>query len=158
MKYTKEFSEGFTPWSGAVSTYDRIVEEKGLDALENALEQIFEGSDEPPSDTEINDLLWFEPDTVYNLLGMKPDNTKTRTLDEIREAWKDNDPVGYEVQKVEIIDSETVRVTYFDPEEETPPEEYETEDLTPEEVAELFDDDEGEIDEDAQTVETWSRD
>lgn len=158
MKYTKEFSEGFQPWSGAVSTYDRIIEEKGLDALENALEQIFEGSSEPPSDTAINDLLWFEPDTVYNLLGMKPDNTKTRTLDEIREAWKDNDPVGYEVQKVEIIDCETVRVTYFDPEEETPPEEYETEDLTPEEVAELFDDDEGEIDEDAQTVETWSRD
>lgn len=158
MKYTKEFSEGFQPWSGAVSTYDRIIEEKGLDALENALEQIFEGSGEPPSDTAINDLLWFEPDTVYNLLGMKPDSTETRTLDDIREAWKDNDPVGYEVQKVEIIDCETVRVTYFDPEEETPPEEYETEDLDPQEVAALFGDDEGEIDEDAQTVETWSRD
>lgn len=56
MKYTKEFSEGFTPWSGAVPVYERIVEEKGLDALENALEQIFEGRDEPPSDTAINDL------------------------------------------------------------------------------------------------------
>lgn len=158
MRYTKEFSEGFTPWSGAVSAYERIVEEKGLDALENALEQIFEGSDEPPSDTEINDLLWFDADTVYNVLGMRPDSAETRTLDEIREAWKENNTVGYEVQKVEIIDYETVRVTFFDPEEETPPDEYETEDLNPEEVAALFGDDEGEIDEDAQTVCTWSRD
>lgn len=155
MKYTKEFSKGFEPWSGAVSVYERIVEEKGLDALENALEQIFEGDDEPLSDTAINDLLWFNSDTVYNMLGMVPDSAGKRTLDEIREAWKENGPVGYEVQKVEIIDDETVRVTYFDPEEKTPPDEYETEDLNLEEIAGLFDDDCAEIDDEKETIKTW---
>ena len=161
MKYTKEFSEGFQPWSGAVSTYDRIIEEKGLDALENALEQIFEGGEEPPTETQINDLLWFEPETVYKLLGMKPDNTHERTLAEILEAWQDdNERFGYKGIRAEIVDYETVRITYTDPEEveegETPEEQ--TEDLNAEEVAGLFGDDCGEIDEDAQTVETWEED
>ena len=162
MKYTKEFSEGFEPWSGAVSTYDRIIEEKGLDALENALEQIFEGDGEPPTDTQINDLLWFDSDTVYKMLGMKPDNTHERTLDEILEAWQDdNGRFGYKGIRAEIVDYETVRITYTEePEEgeeaETPEEQ--TEDLNAEEVAGLFGDDCGEIDEDAQTVETWEED
>ena len=161
MKYTKEFSEGFEPWSGAVSSYNRIVEEKGLDALENALKQLFEGGEEPPTDTQINDLLWFEPEAVYKLLGMKPDNTHERTLAEILEAWKDdNERFGYKGIRAEIVDYETVRITYTDPEEveegETPEEQ--TEELNAEEVAGLFGDDCGEIDEDAQTVETWEED
>ena len=158
MKYIKEFSEGFEPWSGAVSSYNRIVEEKGLDALEKALEQLFEGGEEPPTDTQINDLLWFEPEAVYKLLGMKPDNTNARTLAEILEAWQDdNERFGYKGIRAEIVDYETVRITYTDPEEveegETPEEQ--TEELNAEEVAGLFGDDCGEIDEDAQTVETW---
>ena len=161
MKYTKEFSEGFEPWSGAVSTYNRIVDEEGLDALENALEQIFECDEEPPTDTQINDLLWFEPGTVYKILGMKPDSTNERTLAEILEAWQDeNERYGYKGIRAEIVDYETVRITYTDPEEvaegDTPEEQ--TEDLTPEDVAGLFGDDCGEIDEDAQTVETWEED
>ena len=140
MKYTKEFSEGFEPWSGAVSSYNRIVEEKGLDALENALEQ---------------------PEAVYKLLGMKPDNTHERTLADILEAWQDdNERFGYKGIRAEIVDYETVRITYTDPEEveegETPEEQ--TEELNAEEVAGLFGDDCGEIDEDAQTVETWEED
>lgn len=154
MKYTKEFSEGFQPWSGAVSVYDRIVEEKGLDALENALEQIFEGDDEPPSDTAINDLLWFDSDTVYKSLGMKPDNTTTHTLEEIAAAWlEENQKYDYARPRVEIVDSETVRVYFL--EDENDPDSEQTEDLDAEEVAGLFGDDCGEIDEDAQTVETW---
>ena len=159
MKYTKEFSEGFEPWSGAVETYNRIIEEKGLEALENALEQLFEGGEEPPTDTQINDLLWFEPEAVYKLLGMKPDNTHKRTLDEILEAWQDdNERFGYKGIRAEIVDYETVRITYTEePEEgeeaETPEEQIE--DINAEDVAGLFGDDCGEIDEGAQTVETW---
>lgn len=154
MKYTKEFSEGFQPWSGAVSVYERIVDEKGLDALENALEQCFEWKDEPPTEGDINDLLWFEPEAVYKLLGMKPDNTTTRTLDEIGEAWtEENSANGYALEKVEILDGDTVRITYTDPDDDDG--EPETDDLDASEVARLFGDDCGEIDEDAQTVETW---
>lgn len=155
MKYTKEFSEGFEPWSGAVSTYNRIVDEKGLDALENALEQIFECDEEPPTDTQINDLLWFEPETVYKILGMKPDNTHLHELGEVAAAWVGENP-DYINVRAEIIDGETVRVFFVDPEDEE--REEQTEDLTPEDVAGLFGDDCGEIDEDAQTVETWEED
>ncbi len=159
MQFLSDFSD-YRPWSGAVSAYDRIISERGEDALENALEQIFDCG-ETPTATAINDLLWFEPEAVYSLLGMKPDDTKTHTLADILEAWQtENDRFSYRGIKAEIADSETVRITYTAPEEadegETPKEQ--TEDLTPEEVAELFDDDEGEIDEDAQTVETWARD
>ena len=92
---------------------------------------------------------------------MKPDNTHERTLAEILEAWKDdNERFGYKGIRAEIVDYETVRITYTDPEEveegETPEEQ--TEELNAEEVAGLFGDDCGEIDEDAQTVETWEED
>ena len=151
MQYTKEFSEGFTPWSGAVSTYERIEREAGLEALERALEDIF--GEETPTDTQINDVLWFEPETLYRALGMKPDDTHTRTLDEIAEAWQAEN-TDYTAGRAEIIDGETVRVFFVDPEDED--REEQTEDLDAEDVARLFGSDNcGEIDEDAGTVETW---
>lgn len=153
MQFLSDFSE-FKPWSGAVEVYERIVQEKSVDDLENALDQIFADDETPPTATAINDLLWFEPDTVYKLLGMRPDNTTTRTLEEIAAAWlEENEKYGYARPRVEIVDSETVRVHYL--EDESDPNSEETENLDAEEVAWLFGDDCGEIDEDAQTVETW---
>ena len=105
MQYVKEFSEGFKPWSGAVEVYERIEREAGLDALERALEEVF--GDDPPTDTEINDYLWFESDSLYAALGMKPDDTHTHTLAEIAEAWE-ADNTGYQASRAEIIDGETV--------------------------------------------------
>ena len=153
MQFLNEFAE-FKPWSGAVEVYERIVQEKSVDDLENALDQIFTDDETPPTATAINDLLWFEPDTVYKLLGMKPDSATTHTLDEIGAAWlEENEKYGYARPRVEIVDSETVRVHFL--EDESDPNSEETEDLDAEEVAGLFGDDCGEIDEDAQTVATW---
>lgn len=154
MKYTKEFSEGFEPWSGAVENYERIIREKSPAELEKALEQIFDDEDNPPTETQINDLLWFEPEEVYKILGMKPDNTTTHTPEEIAAAWlEENKKYNFARPRVEIVDSETVRVYFL--EDESDPDSEQTEDLDAEEVAGLFGDDCGEIDEDAQTVETW---
>lgn len=154
MQFLSDFSE-FKPWSGAVEVYERIVQEKSVDDLENALDQIFADDETPPTSTAINDLLWFEPDTVYKLLGMKPDSATTHTLDEIGAAWlEENERYGYDLARVEIVDAETVRVVYIDPDDEIPDNEL-TEELDAEEVAGLFGDDCGEIDEDAQTVATW---
>lgn len=151
MQYTKEFSEGFTPWSGAVSTYERIEREAGLDALERALEEVF--GEKTPTDTEINDILWFEPETLYKALGMKPDDTHVHELGEIAAAWVGENP-DYVNVRAEIIDGETVRVFFVDPEDED--REEQTEDLDAEDVARLLGSDNcGEIDEDAGTVETW---
>jgi len=68
MKITKELSiHDFEPWSGAVSTYNKIEEEGKLDELEYMLEELFpEGADE----TSINDLLWFEEEMIYEWLGI----------------------------------------------------------------------------------------
>lgn len=58
---------GFKPWSGAVSTWDTIVEEDKLDALEFILEDLYpEGINEG----QLNDLLWFESDWIYESLGI----------------------------------------------------------------------------------------
>jgi hypothetical protein len=154
MKFIKEFSDGFKPWSGAVENYERIIREKSPAELEKALEQIFDDEDNPPTETAINDLLWFEPEEVYKILGMKPDNTTTHTLEEIAAAWlEENKKYDFARPRVEIVDSETVRVYFL--EDENDPDSEQTEDLDAEEVAGLFGDDCGEIDEDAQTVETW---
>lgn len=69
----------FEPWSGAVDTYERIKREGKLDELDDVLDEIYpDGIHE----TELNDLLWFEPETVYEWLGM-------RTESEIREEISD---------------------------------------------------------------------
>lgn len=152
MQMLCDFSD-YRPWSGAVEHYNRIVDECGEDRLENALEQIFDGG-EMPTATAINDLLWFEPESVYRILGMKPDNTSSRTLSDILEAWQgENERFGFKGVSAEILDCDTVRIVYVEDEDED--RETHNEDLSIEDVAGLFGDDEGEIDEEAQTVETW---
>lgn len=68
--YKEESLSNFEWWSGAVATADRIWEERGTEGwneLEAILEDVYpDGMDE----TELNDLLWFEPDTVYEWLGI----------------------------------------------------------------------------------------
>lgn len=82
----KSFGD-FEPWSGAVDTWERIQEAGKIDDLENILEIEYpDGIDE----TELNDLLWFEPETVFEWLDM-PTDEQMDALDIISE-WKNNDP------------------------------------------------------------------
>ena len=152
MKYCVEenFSD-FEPWSGAVSTWQRIMSEKKADEAERYLEEI------EPADgwtkTAINDLLRFDSDSVYKALGMRPDGCKKRTADEIGNAWiSDNDGMGYKLQRVEI-ETDGVTVYYIDEDDET--QEEQSEELDAEDVARLFGDSCGEIDDDAGLVYTW---
>ena len=152
MKYYAEenFSD-FKPWSGAVSTWQRIIKEGKADEAERYLEEI-----EPANGwtkTAINDLLWFDSDSVYKALGMRPDDCKKRTADEIGNAWiSDNDGMGYKLQRVEI-EADGVTVYYIDEDDET--HEEQSEELDAEDVARLFGDSCGEIDDDAGLVYTW---
>lgn len=61
------FSE-YRPWSGAKDTME-YLREKGvsMDQLEAVLEDFFTL---PPTDTEVNDLLWFDPEAVCHALGI----------------------------------------------------------------------------------------
>lgn len=66
MKITSEKSlREFDFWSGAVDTVKYLTFEE-LDEIENILEDLYpDGLDE----TAINDLFWFEDDTIAEWLG-----------------------------------------------------------------------------------------
>ena len=67
---TCDFSD-YRPWSGAISTYERIEEEGKLDDLENLLEECYP---EGISMVGINDILWFDSDWVFEMLGITDDD------------------------------------------------------------------------------------
>lgn len=68
--YSEQSLADFKFWSGAETTAQRIWEEQGsegFDQLEAILEDLYpDGIDE----TDLNDLLWFDADTVYEWLGI----------------------------------------------------------------------------------------
>lgn len=66
MKLTIDFSN-FWPWSGAIDAWERIEEAGKVDELEFILDDVYPDG---MSDTELNDLLRFEPETVFNWLSM----------------------------------------------------------------------------------------
>ncbi len=58
----------YTPWSGAVDTWNTIVDNDKLDEFDVLLEENYpEGLEE----TQLNDLLWFEREWIFENLGIK---------------------------------------------------------------------------------------
>lgn len=55
-------------WSGALDTLKDIEEADKEDELMYLLEEIF--ADTIPTETEVNDFLWFERDDIYESLGL----------------------------------------------------------------------------------------
>ncbi len=55
-------------WSGALDTLKDIEEADKEDELMYLLEEIF--ADTIPTETEVNDFLWFERDYIYESLGL----------------------------------------------------------------------------------------
>ena len=55
-------------WQGAVDTLDRTENEGKQDELMEFLESYFV---DIPTMTEVNDLLWFESDYIFESLGME---------------------------------------------------------------------------------------
>ena len=67
MTYTVENSlENFPAWSGAVHTLDVLIEKDLCDTVEVCLVDVL---GEYPTDTEINDMLWFETDAIAEWCG-----------------------------------------------------------------------------------------
>lgn len=61
----------FKPWSGAVDTWEKIEEAGLIDELDSILEDVYP---EGLTETELNDLLWFEPEWVLESLGLSEEN------------------------------------------------------------------------------------
>ena len=69
MKIIKEIDglTDFEPWSGAVSTYETLTYEQ-LKQLDSILEECYP---EGITDTQVNDLLWFDADWIAEMLGFR---------------------------------------------------------------------------------------
>ena len=57
----------FEPWSGAVDTYNAICNANKLDELESLLDELYSDGIE---ETNLNDLLWFESEWLFECLGI----------------------------------------------------------------------------------------
>ena len=68
MKYYVETSlENFEAWSGGRETLEVLIDKGLCDTVENILNDIY--ADEAPTDTEINDTLWFSRDEIAEWCG-----------------------------------------------------------------------------------------
>lgn len=68
MKYIVETSiENFEAWSGAKGTLKTVIERGDCEQLEALIAACF--AEELPTETQINDLLWFESEFIYEQLG-----------------------------------------------------------------------------------------
>lgn len=75
MEIRKEINDFYAladmVWSGAMDTIADIQNANKGDEFMNLLEAVF--CDEVPTDTEVNDFIWFERDYIYERLGLTED-------------------------------------------------------------------------------------
>ena len=57
----------FDAWSGAVDTKERIIQEGKADEFDNLIEELYPDG---LSETQLNDILWFEEDWLFEMLGI----------------------------------------------------------------------------------------
>ena len=76
----------YTPWSGAKNTYAVIQDADKVDALDAYLEDIYP---EGLTVTELNDLLWFDGDSVLSDLGIYTEDAIDIAIQEVVEEAQD---------------------------------------------------------------------
>ena len=72
----------FEAWSGAKDTLDRIQREGKCSLLEQILEDIYPDG---MTETELNDLLWFDSESVYEWLGIRSEEQIEKEIKEAEE-------------------------------------------------------------------------
>ena len=69
MKITSEMSlKNFKAWSGAKDTLNKLIELDKCDELEFILDDLYPNG---LTETELNDILWFEDEWIYETLGIE---------------------------------------------------------------------------------------
>ena len=74
--------ERFEAWSGAKETLERIQREGKCEELENVLEELYPNG---MTETELNDLLWFDSESVYEWLGIRSEEQIEKEIKEAEE-------------------------------------------------------------------------
>ena len=72
----------FQAWSGAKDTLDKIQREEKCAELENILEELYPDG---MTETELNDLLWFDSESVYEWLGIRSEEQIEKEIKEAEE-------------------------------------------------------------------------
>lgn len=93
MEYKVESSlENFPAWSGGKDTLNTLIEKGDVDLVESFLvDSFFENT---PTETEINDFLWFERDAIADYLGYKDWETY-----EYGEKEEEEEDVDYDFER-----------------------------------------------------------
>lgn len=69
MKIITEHSfDRFEAWSGGKNTQDKIIEAGKANQFESIIEDLYPDG---MTDTELNDLLWFDSEQVFEWLGIE---------------------------------------------------------------------------------------
>ena len=69
MKITSEISlKNFKAWSGAKDTLNKLIELDKCEELEFILEDLYPDG---LTETELNDILWFDDEWIYETLGIE---------------------------------------------------------------------------------------
>ena len=69
MKITSEMSlKNFKAWSGAKDTLNKLIELDKCEELEFILEDLYPDG---LTETELNDILWFDDEWIYETLGIE---------------------------------------------------------------------------------------
>lgn len=76
----------FNSWSGAVDTLDRIQGEGKCEELENILEDLYPDG---MTETQLNDLLWFDSEQVYEWLGIRSEEQIGKEIKEAEDELAD---------------------------------------------------------------------
>ena len=76
----------FEAWSGAKETLERIQREGKCTELENILEELYPDG---MTETELNDLLWFDSESVYEWLGIRSEGQIEKEIEEAEAELED---------------------------------------------------------------------
>ena len=87
MTITYELAlNSFQAWSGAKETLERIQREGKCEELENVLEELYPDG---MTETELNDLLWFDSESVYEWLGIRSEAQIEKEIEEAEEELEE---------------------------------------------------------------------
>ena len=88
MEVIKEYGDYYdlkrNSWSGALDTLKDIERADKEDNLMQFLEEVF-ADRETPTETEVNDFLWFEREFIYENVGLNENGEIPTVIDEARE-------------------------------------------------------------------------
>ena len=76
----------FQAWSGAKDTLERIQRDGKCAELENVLEELYPDG---MTETELNDLLWFDSESVYEWLGIRSEAQIEKEIEEAEEELEE---------------------------------------------------------------------